>query len=130
MSMIERQAPPPPFIVPAGLDATDQLLKRWGAGSRDRRGGSLHPLERLRMLRDGTVFSEPVPPPKEFEIIDNVLATCEPYTKNFIVLWYCEMQSVRVKATTLGYSKTQMYVEWRVQVSYVRGRLHARGLQV
>lgn len=119
--------------IPAGLVETDQLLRKWGAGEfRARgRGATMHALERLRLLRDGTVFSPPAPEPEEYKIIDNVLATSPEDTKRFIVFWYCETdRTVISKATFLRISRAQAYIELRMHLAYFKGRLNGRGVNV
>lgn len=127
------QAPTkPPASIPPGLFETDQLLRRWGGESRERfGGGSMHALERIRLLRDGAVFAQPPPAPKEYEIIDQVLTTSPDDTRAFIVLWYCELgRTVIQKAGVLRISRAQAYIELKMHLSYMRGRLNARGVQV
>lgn len=118
--------------IPPGLFETDQLLRRWGSESRRYvNSGGMHPLERIRLLRDGAVFSQAAPAPQEYEIIDQILASSPDDTRTFIVLWYASSdRTVMQKAHVMNISRAQAYIELKMHLSYMRGRLNARGVQV
>src|SRR5690606_29003334 len=87
------------------LVATDKLLRMWGTGADAiGGGGSLHPLEKIRLLRDGAVFGRgPIPPPKEIEVCDHVIASSPEDTQAFLKVWYRDpFTPVIVKADRLG----------------------------
>lgn len=111
------------------LIETDDLLKRWAKGSRIA-STPIHPLERMRMLRDGTVFSQPAPTQKEIFICDEVVTQSPQDVKTFIVLWYCDGRPVSLKALHLGLHRSTMYTHLGKKLSYIRGQLNARGVKV
>lgn len=130
--MTAASAKPAALSVPPALSETYLLLQRWGGsrGSREGNGG-MHPLERIRLLRDGAIFCAPAPEPKEYEIIDQILATSPDDTCAFIIFWFTERgRTVNQKANVMNISRAQAYIELKMHLSYMRGRLNARGVQV
>jgi len=131
LSTREASAAAKPPSIPAGLFETDQLLRRWGGENRRYiNSGGIHPLERIRLLRDGAVFSAPAPEPGEYEIIDQILATSPDDTRAFIIFWYEPSRTVIQKANVMNRSRAQAYNELKNHLSYMKGRLNARGVWV
>lgn len=115
---------------PATLDPSlvkvDALASRWARGERE--SSPLHPLEAIRLLHDGAVLGGGrIPTPDDILKFDQCLNESPP-NRWIIVLWYQTGGSVKQKAKRIGISRAQLYIEWRNTLSYIRGWLHAHGI--
>ena len=111
------------------LKLVDQLADRWSRLGFE--GGRLHPLEAMRLMHDGAVLGGTSAP-----MADDVLAFDQEYAKAptreklVIDVWYCSGGSALQKAHRMHISRATLYLEWKAALSYMRGRLHGRGIAV
>jgi hypothetical protein len=113
------------------LIETDNLLKRWAAGERLSGERRRHPLEAIRLLRDGAVLGgSDAPVAEEIMILDEIISTGPKDTKAFLEVWYGDSSPVSLKAQRLGISRTVVYTKHKEHLQYIRGRLHGRGVKV
>lgn len=111
------------------LIETDALLRKWADMERER--SPLHPLEKIRLLRDGAVLGGgDAPVPEEIMILDEILSSSPKETRAFVIVWYCDRSPVIIKANRLGISRAQIYIDLKENLQYIRGRLHERGVRV
>ena len=112
------------------LVRVDSLASRWASGTRNG-GGSLHPLEALRLMKDGAVLGGTVPPmPDDVLAFDQVYASSPARTKSVVEVWYRQGGSAKQKARRLNIARATLYLEWKTALSYFRGRLHAKGFDL
>jgi hypothetical protein len=113
------------------LRGVDALCSRWAHEAFDYAGGGAHPLWRLMRERAGASL----PGGKEVMsnevlILDGILANAEPRYRSCVTVWYCEAGPIVSKAKRLGTNRTDLYATWRRTLEYLRGRLHAEGVDV
>jgi hypothetical protein len=104
------------------LQPIDRVLTRWGKHER-RPSMPIHPLEKIRMLHDGAVFSGPVPEPDWILLIDSAVTKAPNEVRVLIVRWYCFADPVTVKAQRLGLSRASLYTHWHGALRYMQGSL-------
>ena len=61
---------------------------------------------------------------------DQIYATAPSREKATMDCWYKGGGSVQQKAKRLGMSRASLYLLWKTALSYFRGRLHAKGVDV
>lgn len=106
----------------ADLQPVDRVLTRWGNYERNN-PTPIHPLEKIRLLHDGAVFSGPVPEQEWIVLVDGVVTKAPQLIGALLRVWYCRNDPVAVKANRLGISRAQIYIEWRSALRYVQGAL-------
>lgn len=104
------------------LAAVDRVLIKWGRYERDNTR-QMHPLERIRMMHDGAVFSGAAPEPQWVEIVDTVVRKAPSHVSSVIVIWYTQPDPVTVKASRLGMGRSTLYNYWNNALRYVQGAL-------
>jgi hypothetical protein len=111
------------------LYPVDALANRWSSGERHK--GSLHPLEAIRLLHDGAVLGGgAIPTPEDIMKFDQCFTESTPHDRSIISVWYKSGGSVQQKASRLGISRANLYIEWGRTLSYFRGWLRAHGLDI
>ncbi len=110
------------------LQKTDQLADRWAKS--DRPTGSLHPLEAIRLMHDGAVLGGFGGLPADVATFDEVYCTSPVEVKAFVSMWYKDAAPVYLKANRLNVSRATLYNELKGHLNYLRGRLHAKGIDV
>lgn len=113
----------------SGLRGTDALADRYYR--RQLTSGTLHPLEAMRLMHDGAVLGGSTAPMPDDELaFDQIYATAPTREKATMDCWYKGGGSVQQKAKRLGMSRASLYLLWKTALSYFRGRLHAKGIDV
>jgi hypothetical protein len=113
------------------LQATDRLLEIWGKDGRQGRGGSMHPLEALRLIHDGVVLGAEMTNDKVMIVVEETVLHSPVDVRAFLFEWYRRPpRPSHIVAKNLGISRTQLYEFRKQKVSYVRGALNSRGLRV
>ena len=118
-----------PMRLEDGLQSVDSLADRYYR--RQHSGGSLHPLEAMRLMHDGAVLGGTSAPMPDDELaFDQVRATAPTRERATMDCWYSTGGSAQQKAKRLGISRASLYLLWKTALSYFRGRLHAKGIAV
>lgn len=111
------------------LQGIDQLAARYYRGQFS--GGSLHPLEAMRLMHDGAVLgSSPSGMADDELAFDQVRATAPRRERLTLDCWYTTGGSAAQKAKRLSVSRATLYLHWRAALGYFRGRLHEKGIQL
>ena len=110
-------------VLPDELIPTDGLLRRWGRALVENERGGMHPLERIRLMHDGAVLSGVREDGQWFDIVDVEVSRAPETVRRVIKAWYGNRGSSAVKASRLGMSRAQLYVEWRGALRYMQGVL-------
>lgn len=111
------------------LESVNRLAVRWSAGERP--GGSLHPLEAIRLLHDGAVLGGgPIATPEDIMKFDECFIGSCSQDRAIIRVWYMSGGSADQKARRLGISRATLYTEWGRTLSYFRGWLRAHGIDI
>ena len=111
------------------LESVDRLAVRWASG--DRSSGSLHPLEAIRLMRDGATFGGgKIPTPEDIMKFDQCFIGSSGRDKAIISVWYRTGGSADQKAKRLGISRASLYIEWGRTLSYFRGWLRAHAIDI
>lgn len=118
--------------LPEDLEPLDRMLDRWGSGSYVPMRGGLHPLERMRLEKEGALFSAtgPIPTPDEYLKLDDIVRSSPEWCNALIVVWYRSDAPVIVKARRIGVSRTTIYERWKQALRWVQGAMHARGVAI
>lgn len=113
------------------LKGVDQLCVRWAREAWDWPKREANPIYRAMREREGAalpggqeVMSHDV------GVLCDILAKAEPRYYAVVKVWYTSNEAVVVKARKLGTNRTDLYVLWRRTLEYLRGRLHAEGVNV
>ena len=121
-----------PGLLDPELEPTDRLLDIW---SKDRwdsgvGGSSLHPLEVMRLLHDGETLGGTLSNDDVMIIVDQAVLKSPQRIRLLTTVWYKTYAPVETKAKRLGISRSALYVEWRMSLSYHRATLRAKGVAV
>lgn len=120
------------FQLDPTLEGVNALCERWAEETWEYYStGAVNPIYRLIREAEGA----PLPSglqgiSNDTLALDQILATCEDRYRLLVVRWYRYDDSVDQKARKLGLSRAQLYQEWRRVLEYLRGRLHAMGINV
>lgn len=126
MSVVRNPTKMDPELIP-----TNSWLQKWASGGMSIGGSTLHPLERMRLMKDGAVFGNgTAPTPVEIQYVQEIVSSSPGRTKEFICMWYLDSAPVQIKADRLGIARSTIYADWGKHVSYVRGGLRAKGVKV
>lgn len=109
------------------------MLVRWSSeGELGPRRGGLHPLERLRLEKEGALVGRTgaIPTPRELFVLDEIVLAAPYKTRLFLVAWYRRPDPVTVKAKRLGIARSTIYVHWRRALEYVLGEMRRRGVGI
>jgi hypothetical protein len=112
------------------LKPIDVLCEQWKEQAFDWPPTGATPIYRGMKQREGAAL--PGGPPvmtDAVQMLDRVLAS-SPREHMFIVVWYVHGGSISQKGHRLGISRSQMYIEHKATLGYLRGRLHSQGLNV
>lgn len=114
------------------LRGVDALCQRWVQEAWDYQGGPAHPIWRAMREREGAALPGGEPTMStEVSVLDRILARSEERYKACVTVWYVDRhESIVSKARKLGTSRTELYALWRRTLEYLRGRLHAEGVNV
>lgn len=111
------------------LRAVNNLAERYYRGQTG--GGPLHPLEAMRLMRDGAVLgSTSAPMPEDELAFDQVRATAPQRERLTLDCWYSTGGSAAQKAKRLSISRATLYLHWKTALGYFRGRLHEKGIRL
>lgn len=121
-----------PAKIDPDLETTDRLCDIW---SRDGNylpadGQGMHPLEVMRLLNEGEVLGGKLSDDEVMIVLDQSIIRAPARYKSTITVWYRHRGPAEVKAKRLGVSRSALYVEWRVALTYLRATLRAKGLAV
>jgi hypothetical protein len=112
------------------LKGVDRLCDRWKDEAFDWPPSGATPIYRGMKQREGAALpGGPALMSDEVSMLDTVLAR-SPREHLFVVVWYVQGGSIAQKGARLGISRAQMYIEHKAVLGYLRGHLHARGLQI
>lgn len=115
----------------ADLQAVDALCTRWAREAFEWGGGGQHPIYRMMRLREGAVFGgADAPISDEVLVLDGILASSEPRYFALCRVWYVDGGSITAKAKRLHTNRTDLYALWRRTLEYLKGRLHAKGIEL
>lgn len=115
--------------IDSDLKAVNDLAERYYRGQRG--GGTLHPLEAMRLMHDGAVLGGTAPTMADDELaFDQVRATAPKRERLTLDCWYSTGGSAAQKAKRLSVSRATLYLHWKTALTYFRGRLHAKGVAV
>jgi hypothetical protein len=113
----------------AELRGVDELATRYYRGQISK--GALHPLEAMRLMHDGAVLGGKTPLMPDDELaFDQIYATAPKRERATMDCWYRQGGSAKQKAQRLRISRASLYLLWKTALSYFRGRLHAKGIDV
>lgn len=115
--LITRQNAVDPRLMP-----TDRHMQRWAVGT----GTGLPNPDRALMPRS---MLTPLPPPEAI-ITDQIVLKSPLYWRRFTFLWYRSDCSVDQLGDELGMSRDKVYIERRICLSYLLGRLTGAGLHI
>jgi hypothetical protein len=101
-------------------------------------GGSMHPLERMRLLHDGAIMGGVIAPMPDDELAFDAIRARMGVSReaglmrNRSVLdcWYATGGSSLQKSKRLHISRSALYNYWRCALAYVRGRLNEQGILI
>ena len=113
------------------LRGVDALCERWAREAWDWTKRETSPLYRAMREREGA--AAPGGPPvmsHEVAVLDSILASSEPRYLALVKTWYVSRDPVMVKARKLSVNRRKIYDLWRRTLEYLRGRLHAEGVNV
>lgn len=113
------------------LKGVDELCARWAREAWDWPPRAVSPIYRAMKEREGaalpggqSVMSHDV------GVLCEILAKAEPRYYSVVKVWYINRDPVMVKARRLNTNRTDLYVLWRRTLEYLRGRLHAEGVNI
>lgn len=113
------------------LRGVDALCERWAREAFDYPGGNVSPLWRAMREREGASLpGGPEVMSNEVLVLDGILANAEERYRACVKVWYVSGGPIKTKAKRLGTNRTDLYSLWRRTLEYLRGRLHAEGVQV
>ena len=111
------------------LVGIDSLIERWARLDRPTR--QLHPLEAMRLMRDGAVLGG-----GSGEVSDDVAAFDRCYCdapegkRALVTAIYCRRAPMSTIAGRLGISRSTLYAEWRASLEFFKGAMWAKGYKV
>lgn len=113
------------------LKGVDELCARWAREAWDWPPRAANPIYRAMKQREGASLpGGPEVMSHDVEILCRILANAEPRYYAVVTVWYIRRDPVMVKARRLGTNRTDLYSMWRRTLEYLRGRLHAEGVNV
>lgn len=116
------------------LEPMHQLCERWATTAFDWVQRQSNPIYRAMRQAEGAALpSEPPPMADDVLALDGVLADCKinvPRIYLFVILCYTKSGTSDTRATRLGMSRAAFYVRWKETLSYLTGRLHAKGIDL
>lgn len=113
------------------LKGMDGLCQRWAREAFDWEKRCANPIYRAMKEREGAAL--PTGEERmsyEVGILCDVLASADERYNAVVEVWYTQGGSVKQKAGRLGTNRTDLYSQWRRTLEYLRGRLHAEGVEV
>jgi hypothetical protein len=111
------------------LRGIDSLAERYYRTQRS--GGSIHPLEAMRLMHDGAVLGGATSSMADDELaFDKVRATAPLRERMTMDCWYTSGGSAAQKAKRLSVSRATLYLRWKAALGYFRGRLQEKGIHV
>jgi hypothetical protein len=114
-------------LLEAELKPVDAVAVRYYDSQRE--FGPMHPLERLRLLKDGAVFGGPSEIyPDDLAAFDSAHAHAPTATKLLMDVWYKSGDPSYLKAARLGISRAALYVRWKSALWYFKGALEKKSL--
>lgn len=112
------------------LKPVDELCEMWKEQAFDWPPSGATPIYRGMKQAEGAALpSGPTQMSDAVQTLDRVLAAA-PRERLFVIVWYTQGGSIAQKGHRIGISRAQMYIEHKAILGYLRGHLHARGLQV
>lgn len=113
------------------LKGIDALCERWAIQTKDYYGGSASSIWKIMREREGAGMSGGgLIISADVLCLESVLVDAEDRYLLMVKVWYGSTSSVDQKAKRLGMSRTELYGQWRRTLEYLRGRLHAIGVNV
>lgn len=111
------------------LEAVDRLAVKWAQEEHPR--PRMHPLEAIRLLHDGAILGGgPIATPDDIRLFDECYRAASQFDQAIVSVWYRNNMPVQLKAERVGISRAQLYNEWKRTLSYFRGWLRSKGLEV
>jgi hypothetical protein len=118
------------FRIDENLKKTDEACIGWARERRETRQSIRCTLDALQMAKADIVAEGPLEMSEISMSIDKIFLSAPGLEKNVLIVWYCDSAPVYLKAKRLAVPRSQLYVQWRETLQYVRGRLHGMGHDV
>lgn len=120
-----------PASIDPDLVRVDQLCDAWSRdGNYIPTRSSLHPLEAMRLKREGELLGIDVADEEALFHVDQVILKSPARIRTVITVWYKNPGPADVKAKRLGLSRAALYIEWRMALVHLRAVLMERGVAV
>ena len=104
------------------LAPTDRHMQRWAVGQ-----GSGFPQPERALYPQSRLT--PLPPEVDVQT-DQIVLGCPPHWRRFIGLWYRSDCSVQELAEELGMKRDKLFMERRIVLAYLLGRLTEVGIRL
>lgn len=104
------------------LAPTDRHMQRWAVGQ----GSGFPDAERALFLASNLT---PLPPEVDVAT-DQIVLTTPAHWRRFVKLWYRSDCSVEQLASDLNMGRDKVFIERRIVLAYLLGRLHSAGIRL
>jgi hypothetical protein len=107
------------------LQPIDEIAIRYYNAQREAQ--KLHPLERMRLLKDGAVLGGGTNEyPDDLAAFDKAHAKADRRTQLVMDTWYKSGDPAYLKAARIGVSRSGLYTLWRSALWYFKGQLEKK----